>query len=92
LRLPVGPIEPAQAVGAEEEKEAEEGLPEGTFLVEYILSHQHGGGAGGDKPARCRYLVKWEGYPESQATWEPFSGVRHTPAFEEYCKRKKLDE
>jgi hypothetical protein len=74
------------------EEAEEEALPDGTFLVEHILSHQSGSGPGGDKPAKRKYLVKWEGYPESQATWEPYSGVRHTPAFEEYCKRAKIDE
>jgi hypothetical protein len=41
---------------------------EETFQVECILGHQ------GDGKKR-KYLLKWEGYPESEATYEPASNI-----------------
>lgn len=45
------------------------------------------------------YFIKWENYPESEATWEPHSAVSHLDAFvywknreEEYTIEKILDE
>jgi hypothetical protein len=42
------------------------------YEVEMILDHRGG--------KRCRqYLVKWRGYPVSDATWEPKTSLRHAP-------------
>jgi hypothetical protein len=32
------------------------------------------------------YYVKWMGYPEFLNTWEPYSHIKHTPAFVEFQK------
>jgi hypothetical protein len=42
------------------------------YEVEAILDHQGG-------KRRCQYLVKWCSYPNSDATWEPKSSLRHAP-------------
>jgi hypothetical protein len=34
------------------------------YEVEAVLDHRGG-------KQRCQYLVKWHGYPNSDATWEP---------------------
>ena len=44
--------------------DAEDGSP--VYEVEHILDQQGEG-------ATARYLVKWKGFPESDATWEPIS-------------------
>ena len=38
------------------------------YEVEHILDQQ------GEGPT-ARYLIKWKGYPESEATWEPYSNL-----------------
>ena len=43
------------------------------YFVEDILKMREG-----------KALVKWLGYPPSQATWEPVPNVVHTPAFAEW--------
>lgn len=56
-----------------------------TYMVESILSHSETSVA-----KKRKFLVKWEGYDESEATWEPLSHVRNCIAFEEYAKKVKL--
>ena len=47
-----------------------EEAPDGTpiYEVEHILAQQ------GEGPT-AKYLVKWKGFPESEATWEPLSNL-----------------
>ncbi|HCK04385.1 MAG TPA: hypothetical protein DHV86_06465, partial [Methylophilaceae bacterium] len=35
-------------------------------------------------------LVKWEGYEESYNSWEPFSEIKSTEAFKQYCLNNNL--
>ena len=42
------------------------------YEVNRILDHHHG-------KRRRQYLVKWKGYPESEATWEKASDLKHAP-------------
>jgi hypothetical protein len=42
------------------------------YEVEDILDHRGG-------KRRRQYLVKWKGYPLSDATWEPKSSLCHAP-------------
>jgi hypothetical protein len=42
------------------------------FEVKMILDHQGG-------KHRWEYLVKWRGYPVSDATWEPKRSLHHAP-------------
>ena len=51
------------------EEQAEEA--DEVYLVEAIRKHKV------DKSGNIKYFVKWEGYPESQNTWEPAG--EHTP-------------
>jgi len=37
--------------------------------------------------ARKRWLVKWIGYPPEENTWEPFSNIGHTDAFDQFEAR-----
>ena len=34
--------------------------------------------------------VKWMGYDESSNTWEPYSEIKHTEAFQRYCSNNNL--
>lgn len=43
---------------------------EGVFLIEKILKTRYN-----KKKEPTHYLIKWLGYPESQATWEPASNI-----------------
>ncbi|GAA5975957.1 hypothetical protein JCM21900_003910 [Sporobolomyces salmonicolor] len=45
------------------------------FVVEAIVDEK-------GKGARRRFLVKWEGYPDSDNTWEPLANVEDTAAME----------
>jgi hypothetical protein len=42
------------------------------YEVDTILDHQGG-------KHRHQYLVKWQGYPVSDATWEPKTSLHHAP-------------
>jgi hypothetical protein len=42
------------------------------YEVEAILDHRGG-------KRRQQYLVKWKGYPSSDATWEPRWALHHAP-------------
>ena len=44
-------------------------LPEGTFRVEKILDKRM------TRAGTVQYLLKWLGYPKSQATWEPIENI-----------------
>eukprot|EP00955_Chlamydomonas_euryale_P058564 357113-Chlamydomonas_euryale.AAC.2 len=60
---------------------------EQVYMVERNMSHC-------DTPRSCKrrakdpreYLVKWSGYDESEATWEPKTNVRILDAFESYWR------
>lgn len=54
------------------------------FLAEKILNHRGRGN-------RRRYLIKWNGYPKSAATWEPIDHLQ--PALSlvtDYCRKHNL--
>ncbi|KAI2787088.1 hypothetical protein POX_f07445 [Penicillium oxalicum] len=48
------------------------------YEIEEILAHKKGA------HGSVSYLVKWKGYEESEATWEPGVSVRDTVALENY--------
>lgn len=50
------------------------------FFVEAIVDEK-GSGAG------CRFLVKWEGYPLSENSWEPLRHVKDTAALDVWERR-----
>ena len=52
-----------------------EGNPE--YIVQEILMER-------TQRGRKQYLVIWQGYPYSEATWEPFENVHETTAFKQY--------
>ena len=41
------------------------------FIVERVMKHRVAG-----NPGKKQYLVKWEGYPTAEATWEPASSLQ----------------
>ena len=60
------------------------------FNVEKILDKRKLGN-------KCEYLVKWENYPESDATWEPLANLRNVKDMvkefnAELEKKKQLSE
>ena len=56
-------------VPAQPKKEARK-KKEDTYLVETIIDKKQVG-------KRVLYLVKWEGYPSDQNTWEPASNLKN---------------
>lgn len=40
------------------------------------------------KTSEMRFLVKWEGFPVSENTYEPFENLRHCQVLQEYVDRK----
>ena len=35
-------------------------------------------------------MVKWEGYDETYNSWEPYSEIKSTEAFKQYCLNNNL--
>lgn len=56
-------------------------LSESHYLVEKILDHR---AKGQGRNQRREYLVKWQGYPLYEATWEPEANVKKLDAFLAY--------
>lgn len=62
-----------------------DGEPEEEYTVEKILDKRIRGG-------KTEYLIKWEGYPDSENTWEPDDNLdcpELISGFEEKAKQKK---
>jgi len=62
--------------------------PEEEYTVEKILDKRIRGG-------KTEYLIKWEGYPDSENTWEPEDNLDCPDlisAFEEKSKQKKEEK
>ncbi|KAI8823181.1 uncharacterized protein EV422DRAFT_394885 [Fimicolochytrium jonesii] len=75
--------EDAEQEDDDDDNESEDVQDENTFEVECFLQE--------DVPAdgsETRYLVKWKGYPKSQATWEPYEGVKHLTDVMEAWERR----
>lgn len=51
------------------------------YVVERILAEKI---TGRGRRQRRLYLVKWQGYPAYESTWEPETRVRHLDVFKEY--------
>ena len=66
---------PKTAPKRDQTKGSQKNLP-GTYAVEDIREKKFING----KP---HYLVKWEGYPEDQCTWEPLSNLENVRSFVE---------
>jgi len=65
-----------------------DGEPEEEYTVEKILDKRIRGG-------KTEYLIKWEGYPDSENTWEPDDNLDCPDlinAFEEKTKAKKEEK
>jgi len=57
---------------------------QGEYVIDYISAH-----TGTIKKKRdMEFKVHWLGYEDDEATWEPFSHVKDTIAFERYCSDK----
>ena len=54
------------------------------FAIEKII------GKGKDESGAVVYRVKWEGYPESEATWEPLAHLEGNPLLEQYEQTLQL--
>jgi hypothetical protein len=50
------------------------------YEVEAIVTHKYDRG-------KIRYLVKWEGYPSSENTWEPESHLKRSKELLDVYKR-----
>jgi len=55
------------------------------FIVDRILKHRGSGN-------KRRYLVKWQGFPRSEATWEPISNLSDIiDMVTEYCSNTGIN-
>jgi hypothetical protein len=59
-------------------------LQSGVFDVESILGTRHH-----PTTHEKQFYVKWEGYGQESATWEPEENVRGTTAFAEFVAAQK---
>jgi hypothetical protein len=55
------------------------------FFVESILDHR-----GTESRSTSEFLVKWQDYPNSANSWEPYSSLRDVVVLHDYLKLKKL--
>ena len=55
------------------------------FFVESILDHRNV-----QTRTSAEFLVKWQNYPDSANSWEPYSGLRDVVIFHDYLKLHKL--
>ena len=62
-------------------------LKEGEYLVEKIMGKRTKKLPG--KGTITEFLVKWEGYPHSENTWEPKKEIKHTIAFIDFQEKNK---
>ncbi len=56
------------------------------YVVEAILKHK------GDNPSNYQFLVKWEGYPHSQNTWEPITSFEDREVITKYFKKLRKEK
>jgi len=54
------------------------------FNVEKILEER-------TKHRRKEYLVKWEGYSDSENTWEPYKNVKMSSVFQNYLDKEDAE-
>jgi hypothetical protein len=55
------------------------------FVVEDIIDHRTNPVDG-----TILWRVRWDGYSETDDTWEPFNNLRNVEKFHTYCQRQKL--
>jgi hypothetical protein len=55
------------------------------YQVEHIMGHQNMG-----QGKKLQYLVKWEGYPDSDNTWEPATQIHAPNLIKHYQKQHRL--
>ena len=60
------------ALSDDEDEDEEVDLPEGVFIIDKLLARDLGIKK---SVGEHRYLVKWEGYDDKEATWEPRSAL-----------------
>ncbi len=53
------------------------------YEVKAILTHRGTG-------PRCKYLIKWKGYPDSENTWEKEESLKHSQDLLQWYKRRCL--
>jgi hypothetical protein len=53
------------------------------FIVEDIREHR----GRGKNAHHLQFLVKWEGFPDEENTWEPYEHLRDTDVFQVYCRQ-----
>ncbi|GAA6039127.1 hypothetical protein JCM8097_005339 [Rhodosporidiobolus ruineniae] len=85
----VNPTLPSAAAPEKGKGKEKEGEQEAEYEVECILASEKRRSSPSDPKKQRWYLVKWAGYPEEEATWEPRENVRETVALDEWIRGKK---
>ncbi|KAI9499817.1 hypothetical protein BX070DRAFT_231394 [Coemansia spiralis] len=73
------------SVSSDKDLEEEEEEDDSVFVVEKILQDRKGEGG------QTEYLIKWEGYPNSENTWEKEDNVFDKSMIKEYWEAKKAE-
>jgi len=61
-----------------------------TWITEAVLDHRPKEKRKDMKRSRLQFLIKWEGYPHEQNTWEPWSNLRRNVHVHEYMRINRL--
>ena len=61
-----------------------------TYITEAIIDHRPKTKLRDVRRGRLEFLVKWQGYPAEQNTWEPWRNLRRNLHVHEYMRRHKL--
>ena len=78
-QLPQGFIKAKYVTIQASEDESSDELDDDEYIAEAIIDHRGSG-------AQTEYLVMWQGYGRTDATWEPVSNVIHCEAFKQYMR------
>ncbi len=61
-----------------------------TWITEAVLDHKPKRKISDIRRSQLQFLIKWEGYPSEENTWEPWKNVKHNLHVHEYLRTHKM--
>lgn len=61
-----------------------------TWITEAVLDHKPKSKISDIRKDTLRFLIKWEGYPSDQNTWEPWKNVKHNILVHDYLRNHRM--
>eukprot|EP01039_Chlorochromonas_danica_P011746 gene11746-13197_t len=60
------------------------------YVVEAILRYERP--TKGKARSNYKFLIKWLGWPEEEATWEPYDNVKNNAILHKFLRENNMDE